>query len=77
MEDKDWFVPKYKYEYVTKKRVNERECSRKSFKVKYCPSCRNAHETIWEDCSSATKYYSDFVTLGLERSICERCSKSS
>ena len=76
MKDRDWFIPR-NYDTRYQERLNARADSRKSFKVKYCNDCKAAHEKIWEDSKSVTRYYYDFVTIGLERSKCERCSKSS
>ena len=76
MKDRDWFMPKHNDMYYYQYRVKEKE-NNKKFKVKYCNSCNKAYEKSWENTGSIINYYDDFVTYGLERSKCERCSKSS
>ena len=76
MEDKCWFIPRNRDISSYKVRLNSRADSRQSFRVKYCNKCHKSHETAWEDCKSVTRYYDDFVTYGLERSVCERGNQS-
>ena len=75
MEQKDWFVPKYIYSSTAESEYNRRGKTNKSFNVKFCSTCSRAYETFFYNCKSSYAYYEDFVTIGLERKICEKCNE--
>ena len=73
MKENNWLIPSRKPNSLFSQRINERDDSRSSFKVKFCNKCQRSYERFWEDSKSELRYYDDFVTIGLERKVCERC----
>ena len=73
MEGNDWFLPKIRYEYLPKQRINERADSHKSFRVKFCGICMRSYERFWEDSRSELRYYDEFPSIGLDREVCKKC----
>lgn len=74
MEDRDWFIPRNIY--ISEIEHREKKARDKFFRVKYCTSCRKAHETFWQDNRTFTNIYDDFVSIGLDRETCYKCLKS-
>lgn len=73
-DDTMWFIPKnQRRDSWVKDRVKDRNTTHANFRVRFCNSCRKAHEKSIENNKQIINYYDDFTTYRLKREICERC----
>ena len=70
-----WYIPRSPYEGRDYKFQPLSEANNSYvFKVYLCPSCKQAHETVWEyGAGNQTYFYADFPTIGLHRKDCIHC----
>ena len=76
MENDDvlWYIPKnQRRDSYIKDRIKDRNTTHSSFRVRFCNSCRKAHEKSIENNKQIINYYDDFTTYRLKRETCGRC----